>query len=98
MSAVRGAILLVDDEEKILKRLGRALRDEGHEVTEASNARDCSAGSMPSGATSRNTTSTRLSNRRSASAPSSISPASTRAAIATSSRGSSPTPLTNCSV
>jgi DNA-binding NtrC family response regulator len=40
MSAVRGAILLVDDEEKILKRLGRALRDEGHEVTEASNARD----------------------------------------------------------
>jgi DNA-binding NtrC family response regulator len=40
MSAVRGAILLVDDEEKILKRLGRALRDEGHDVTEASNARD----------------------------------------------------------
>jgi two-component system, NtrC family, response regulator AtoC len=40
MNAVRGAILLVDDEEKILKRLGRALRDEGHEVTEASNARD----------------------------------------------------------
>ena len=40
MSGVRGAILLVDDEEKILKRLGRALRDEGHEVTEAGNARD----------------------------------------------------------
>ena len=40
MSAVRGAILLVDDEEKILKRLGRALRDEGHDVAEASNARD----------------------------------------------------------
>ncbi|HEV8395395.1 MAG TPA: sigma-54 dependent transcriptional regulator [Vicinamibacterales bacterium] len=40
MSAVRGAILLVDDEEKILKRLGRALRDEGHDVTEAGNARD----------------------------------------------------------
>jgi two-component system response regulator AtoC len=40
MSAVRGAILLVDDEEKILKRLGRALRDEGHEVTEAGSARD----------------------------------------------------------
>src|SRR5262249_10331772 len=40
MSAVRGAILLVDDEEKILKRLGRALRDEGHEVAEASSARD----------------------------------------------------------
>jgi DNA-binding NtrC family response regulator len=30
-----GAILLVDDEEKILKTLGRALRADGHEVTEA---------------------------------------------------------------
>ena len=40
MSEVRGAILLVDDEEKILKRLGRALRDEGHDVAEAGNARD----------------------------------------------------------
>jgi two-component system, NtrC family, response regulator AtoC len=40
MNAVRGTILLVDDEEKILKRLGRALRDEGHDVTEAGNARD----------------------------------------------------------
>ena len=40
MSTVRGAILLVDDEEKILKRLGRALRDEGHDVGEASSARD----------------------------------------------------------
>jgi DNA-binding NtrC family response regulator len=40
MSANRGAILLADDEEKILKRLGRALRDEGHEVVEASSARD----------------------------------------------------------
>ncbi len=39
MSA-RGSILLADDEEKILKRLGRALRDEGHEVVEASSARD----------------------------------------------------------
>jgi DNA-binding NtrC family response regulator len=39
MSA-RGSILLVDDEEKILKRLGRALRDEGHEVVEASSARE----------------------------------------------------------
>jgi two-component system, NtrC family, response regulator AtoC len=37
---VRGSILLADDEEKILKRLGRALRDEGHEVVEASTARD----------------------------------------------------------
>ena len=40
MNAVRGAILLVDDEEKILKRLGRALRDEGHDVAEAASARD----------------------------------------------------------
>ena len=40
MSAVRGTILLVDDEEKILKRLGRALRDEGHDVGEAASARD----------------------------------------------------------
>ena len=30
----RGSILLVDDEEKILKALGRALRDAGHEVVE----------------------------------------------------------------
>ena len=36
----RGAILLVDDEEKILKRLGRALRDEGHEVVEATSVRE----------------------------------------------------------
>jgi DNA-binding NtrC family response regulator len=34
------SILLADDEEKILKRLGRALRDEGHDVIEASNASD----------------------------------------------------------
>ena len=40
MSAVRGSVLLADDEEKILKRLGRALRDEGHEVVEASSARE----------------------------------------------------------
>ena len=32
MSHRRGSILLVDDEEGILKTLGRALRDEGHEV------------------------------------------------------------------
>ena len=37
---VRGTILLADDEEKILKRLGRALRDEGHDVIEASSARE----------------------------------------------------------
>ena len=35
MSGPRGTVLLVDDEEKILKRLGRALRDEGHDVVEA---------------------------------------------------------------
>jgi two-component system response regulator AtoC len=40
MRAVRGSILLVDDEEKILKRLGRALRDEGHEVVEAASGRE----------------------------------------------------------
>jgi DNA-binding NtrC family response regulator len=32
-----GSILLADDEEKILKTLGRALRDDGHEVVTASN-------------------------------------------------------------
>jgi DNA-binding NtrC family response regulator len=36
----RGHILLVDDEEKILKRLGRALRDEGHDVVEATSVHD----------------------------------------------------------
>jgi DNA-binding NtrC family response regulator len=36
----RGTILLVDDEEKILKTLGRALRDDGHEVVTASSAAD----------------------------------------------------------
>jgi two-component system response regulator AtoC len=35
MTPAHGTILLADDEEKILKRLGRALRDEGHEVVEA---------------------------------------------------------------
>ena len=39
-ASVRGSILLADDEEKILKRLGRALRDEGHEVVEASSGRE----------------------------------------------------------
>jgi DNA-binding NtrC family response regulator len=34
-----GSILLVDDEEKILKALGRALRDAGHEVVETNSAR-----------------------------------------------------------
>jgi DNA-binding NtrC family response regulator len=35
-----GSILLADDEEKILKTLGRALRDDGHEVITASNAKE----------------------------------------------------------
>jgi DNA-binding NtrC family response regulator len=35
----RGSLLLVDDEEKILKSLGRALRDVGHEVVEATSGR-----------------------------------------------------------
>ena len=38
-SSIRGSILLADDEEKILKRLGRALRDEGHEVVETTSAK-----------------------------------------------------------
>jgi DNA-binding NtrC family response regulator len=36
----RGLLLLVDDEEKIRRVLGQALRAEGHEVIEAANARD----------------------------------------------------------
>jgi DNA-binding NtrC family response regulator len=40
MTATRGSILLADDEEKILKRLGRALRDDGHEVVEATTISD----------------------------------------------------------
>ena len=40
MNAPRGSVLLADDEEKILKRLGRALREDGHDVVEASSARD----------------------------------------------------------
>ncbi|HWW95006.1 MAG TPA: response regulator, partial [Vicinamibacteria bacterium] len=35
-----GSILLVDDEERILKALGRALREEGHEVVATSSARE----------------------------------------------------------
>jgi DNA-binding NtrC family response regulator len=38
VNAIRGSILLADDEEKILKRLGRALRDEGHDVVETTSA------------------------------------------------------------
>ena len=40
MTPSHGSILLADDEEKILKRLGRALRDEGHEVVEATTIRE----------------------------------------------------------
>ncbi|MGH9324372.1 MAG: sigma-54-dependent transcriptional regulator [Vicinamibacteria bacterium] len=40
---VRGAILLVDDEERILKTLGRALRDEGHDVYVTSSAKKAQA-------------------------------------------------------
>ena len=40
MNAPRGSVLLADDEEKILKRLGRALREQGHEVVEASSGRE----------------------------------------------------------
>ncbi len=39
MPKLRGSILLVDDEEKILKALGRALREAGHEVVETASAR-----------------------------------------------------------
>ena len=39
MPVSRGSILLVDDEEKILKALARALRDEGHEVVETTSAK-----------------------------------------------------------
>jgi DNA-binding NtrC family response regulator len=37
-----GTILLADDEEKILKTLGRALRDEGHDVVTTALAREAS--------------------------------------------------------
>jgi DNA-binding NtrC family response regulator len=40
VSAVRGSILVADDEEKIRKRLGSALRDEGHDVVEAGTSRE----------------------------------------------------------
>ncbi len=39
MTPNHGSLLLVDDEEKILKALGRALRDAGHEVAETTSAR-----------------------------------------------------------
>src|SRR6266567_4527469 len=40
MTGNRGSILLVDDEEKILKALGRALRAAGHEVLETTSPRE----------------------------------------------------------
>jgi DNA-binding NtrC family response regulator len=40
MTDIRGSILLVDDEEKILKSLGRALRDAGHRVVDTTSARE----------------------------------------------------------
>ena len=39
MSHSRGSILLVDDEEKILKSLGRALREAGHAVVDTASPR-----------------------------------------------------------
>src|ERR1700722_9628662 len=39
MTTLRGAILLVDDEEKIVKTLGRALREAGHEVVQTTDPR-----------------------------------------------------------
>jgi DNA-binding NtrC family response regulator len=38
--ARRGSILLVDDEEKILKTLGRVLRDDGHDVVDVPGPRE----------------------------------------------------------
>jgi DNA-binding NtrC family response regulator len=38
--STRGAVLLVDDEEKILKTLGRALRSDGHDVVETASPRE----------------------------------------------------------
>ena len=37
MATDHGSILLVDDEEKILKALGRALREAGHDVVETTS-------------------------------------------------------------
>jgi DNA-binding NtrC family response regulator len=39
VTAHRGSILLIDDEEKIIRALARALRDAGHEVIECTNPR-----------------------------------------------------------
>jgi len=39
MTRRRGSVLLVDDEDKLRKSLGRALRGDGHEVVDAEDAR-----------------------------------------------------------
>ena len=39
MTSARGSILLVDDEEKIVKSLGRALREAGHSVVDTTSPR-----------------------------------------------------------
>lgn len=40
MKTPRGTVLLVDDEQKIRRTLGQALRAEGHDVVEAASARE----------------------------------------------------------
>jgi two-component system NtrC family response regulator len=40
VAPLHGSVLLVDDEEKILKALGRALRDAGHEIVETTSAKN----------------------------------------------------------
>jgi DNA-binding response OmpR family regulator len=37
--AATGIVLIADDEERILRALARALREEGHEVVEATSGR-----------------------------------------------------------
>ena len=39
MTRRQGSVLLVDDEEKLRKTLGRALRGDGHEVVDAAGGR-----------------------------------------------------------
>ena len=39
----RGSILLADDEERILRTLGRALREDGHEVVTTADGREARA-------------------------------------------------------
>ena len=37
---IRGSLLIVDDEPDVVTLVGKALRDEGHEVQETSNGMD----------------------------------------------------------